>query len=83
MSVPYWDYTIDAARYNASRWDQTSLWDSRLWSPGWFGNATGKSHMVEQGRWAYQLVPKDDDAWAIDANAYGLLRAPWNLNPSS
>lgn len=39
--------------------------------------------MVEQGRWAYQLVPKDDDAWAIVANAYGLLRAPWNLNPSS
>merc|ERR1719267_470441 len=83
VSVPFWDYTIDAARFNVSGFDQTAFWDSRLWSPSWFGNATGSLHVVQEGRWAYTEEPKDDDPSPLTANAYGLLRAPWNLNPSS
>lgn len=82
VSMPYWDYTIDGAKYNKSGWEQTSLWDSDLWTPGWFGNATGASHVVEEGRWAYQEVSTDDDPDSKASNPYGYLRAPWNLNPS-
>ena len=82
VSVPYWDFTIDATRYNLSGWDQATLWDSELWTANWFGNATGESHIVEEGRWAYQQAITDDDPDSLARNPYGWLRAPWNLNPS-
>jgi hypothetical protein len=82
VCVPYWDFTIEATRYNLSGWEQASLWDSELWTADWFGNATGESHMVEEGRWAYQETITDDDTNSVARNAYGWLRAPWNLNPS-
>ena len=82
VCLPYWDFTIDAARYNLSGWEQASLWDSDLWTADWFGNSTGESHMVEEGRWAYQETITDDDVDSEARNAYGWLRAPWNLNPS-
>lgn len=82
VSIPYWDFTIDAHKMNHSNWRQSSLWDSDLWTADWFGNATGASHIVEEGRWAYLEVPHDDDPNPEATNPYGLLRAPWNLNPS-
>lgn len=82
VSLPYWDYTIDATRYNLSGWDHASLWDSELWTANWFGNSTGESHIVEEGRWAYQEAITDDDTNSFARNPYGWLRAPWNLNPS-
>ena len=91
VSVPYWDYTLDWTLANGTdaAHPERALWDLELWSDAFFGNASGSAlHTVETGRWAFTKVASVGDV--VDANypgtwaknPYGVLRAPWNLNPS-
>lgn len=76
VTVPYWDYTMDAYYYED--------WvNSPIFADDWFGKAspTTEGHMIVNGRWAYLGVGKQADADGI-SNPYGLLRSPWNTNPT-
>lgn len=85
VALPFWDYTLDWAFLNGSKKDDTALWSQDIWGDDWFGNATGNAlHTVTKGRFAYIKVPVNDDlaSTTMSRNAYGVLRAPWNLNES-
>lgn len=79
VPVPYWDFTIESTFYDPSTW-RTSL----VFADDWFGDASPNNelHTVTQGRWAY--VPTMTHAWNFSdvINSYGLLRAPWNNDPT-
>lgn len=53
-------------------------------TPDWFGTATPgeQEHVVPDGRWAYTPVMQDARGWSNITNPYGLLRSPWNTNPT-
>ena len=83
LSVPYWDYTQDAAMVRAAHGaaaDASSLWELDVWGDEWFGSAGGAAHTVEAGRFAFQTVTRDANATV--RNPYGYLRSPWNVNKS-
>ena len=73
----YWDYTVDALA-NAT-YAQSVIFDEE-----WFGSAqpTDDRHVVSTGRWAYTPVLSDARAFSNVTNPYGLLRSPWNTNPT-
>ena len=57
--------------------------DLDLWKDDVFGNATrSPRHTVTGGRFAYQRITKVDPTSQITHNAYGYMRAPWNVNRS-
>ena len=73
-ALPYWDYNVEAVAPDPRRTD--------LWS--WFGGSEGDAragHAVEGGRFAAWRV-RPGAALANYTNARGLLRSPWNTNPS-
>merc|ERR1719231_598764 len=76
ITVPYWDYTQDAYYYED--WANSPIFDD-----DWFGKASPmtEGHMIVTGRWAYLGVAKQADSDGI-SNPYGLLRSPWNTNPT-
>lgn len=76
VTIPYWDYTQDA--YELDDWT-----DSDIFNPDWFGMASpsSKDHVITEGRWAYLSVGKQADKDGV-RNPYGLLRSPWNTNPT-
>jgi hypothetical protein len=82
VSIPYWDYTLDALMY-ANDWTLSPIFDD-----AWFGMASPESvdHVVTHGRWAYLQVEKLSTANAAQSsrthNPYNLLRSPWNTNPT-
>ena len=78
VTIPYWESTVDAAELG-------SAWrDYKVFAADWFGNSgdkLGMLHTMKEGRWA--KLPVMENAWNFDykiTNAYGQLRAPWNLN---
>ena len=93
VSIPYWDYTIDAYYYNtttttgagcgAGCWGDEWT-ESALFRDDWFGpvaNATTR-YVVASGRWSH--MPVLTDAWGYSdiVSPYGYLRSPWNCNPN-
>lgn len=76
VSIPYWEYTIEAAA------GLDAYGDSEIFADDWFGNASpdNSMHTVDQGRWAF--IPIKEDAWDYVHNSYGLLRTPWNMDPT-
>lgn len=89
VTVPYWDYSIDAAEFG-SDWLESKIFD-----PDWFGpvqnvkaaNADSDAvstgtHIVSEGRWAYTPIMANAGAFSPVTNAHGLLRSPWNMNPT-
>lgn len=70
-----------AGRYYYDDWT-----DSELWNPDWFGSASPNStdHVINTGRWAYTQVAQVDKVAGDStiSNPYGLLRSPWNTNPT-
>lgn len=89
VTVPYWDYSIDAAEFGSD-------WlNSKIFDPDWFGPVknvkaavadseelqTG-THVVSEGRWAYTPIMADAGTFSPITNAHGLLRSPWNTNPT-
>mmetsp|Transcript_24930 Transcript_24930/g.29454 ORF Transcript_24930/g.29454 Transcript_24930/m.29454 type:complete len:652 (+) Transcript_24930:87-2042(+) len=72
----YWDYTREPGR------DQ--LWyKSNIFDDEWFGSNSPNNadHIVDKGRFAYSPVVHGTGFSTI-VNPYGLLRSPWNTNPT-
>jgi len=76
VAMPYWDYTIDDYLYDSN------LGDSVVWSDDWFGEMAPDNslHIITKGRWKYLELPEAGDFSIV--NPYGLLRTPWNVNPT-
>ncbi|CAN0087203.1 unnamed protein product, partial [Scytosiphon promiscuus] len=76
VSIPYWEYTVEAS---AGLEDYDG---SEIFQDDWFGEASPDNdlHTVQKGRWAHLSVMKE--AWDYVHNSYGLLRAPWNSDPT-
>ena len=73
----YWDYTLDASQsYN---W-----WESVIFDDDWFGTVltNDTDRVVTTGRWAYTPVLEHARGFSNITNPYGLLRSPWNTNPT-
>jgi len=89
VTLPYWEYTIDFEAGN-------TLFDSVMFSGETFGSLkeptdsslgfTYKNDLIydgaiQDGRW--QLAKTDVNVKFDDIpNAYNLMRAPWNMNPT-
>ena len=82
LTVPYWDFAED--KYLALQSDDpnTAIWGLDIWDSDWFGTAEGAEHTVKAGRWAWQQVSKGSSNASYPINAFGFLRAPWNVNKS-
>ena len=86
VSLAYWDYTIDDAAFQ-DEWMQTEVL-----SKDWFGIVpqTSGGAAIPTGRWALLELPNIIDIEESDrdlvarsyTNPHGLLRSPWNANPS-
>lgn len=74
----YWDYTIESRR-SPDNWR-----NSTMFSGEWFGaaNPPTETHAIESGRWAYTRVMSNAQSFSQTHNSYGLLRSPWNTNPT-
>mmetsp|Transcript_34736 Transcript_34736/g.43830 ORF Transcript_34736/g.43830 Transcript_34736/m.43830 type:complete len:594 (-) Transcript_34736:426-2207(-) len=75
LCLPYWEYTLDELLYD-------ELEDSPIFDDDWFSplNPDNDDHVVDSGRWAYTPVNTATDFDVI--NPWGLLRTPWNTDPS-
>jgi hypothetical protein len=78
-ALPYWNYNIDANMEEPRA--------SILWTDEWFGNSEGDSqneNMVMDGFFVKSGWEIRQNAYEISdiANPFGLLRSPWNNNPS-
>jgi hypothetical protein len=89
VALPYWDFTQDLvmiremAKAEGRNIDYKDLWTLDIWGDDYFGTASGALHTVTTGRWAYTRIPKQTlENKDFEANPYGFMRAPWNLNPS-
>ena len=89
LSVPYWEYAQDTKLYG-------DWWMSMIFSDDIFGANTdlsSENHDVTTGIFANLQMPSGATYKEFDianegslnpfVNAYGLLRSPWNNNPSS
>jgi hypothetical protein len=59
-------------------------WDAPVFADDWFGavRTRNAAHVVDAGRWAYTPVLAHARGWSNVTNPYGLLRSPWNTNPT-
>ena len=88
--MPYWDYTWDQylTAYNATTTgvpNVTDWTDSAIFADDWFGPASpgNDDHIIDTGRWGYTSLAKDRGLHELPVkNPYGLLRSPWNTNPT-
>ena len=76
ITVPYWDYTLDEL---LDDWTQ-----AQMFQEDWFGQASPEteSHVISNGPWAFTPVKKKAEPSTSVHNPYGLLRSPWNTNPT-
>ena len=78
VAAHYWDYQQDA--------DLDDWTDSIIFDDTWFGAASPNNtdHVIEFGTWAYTKIMEKAGAggWSTIHNPYGLLRSPWNTNPT-
>jgi len=72
----YWDYTREVG-------SGTVWYDSNIFDDEWFGSNSPNNalHVVDKGRFAYSPVFKGTKFSGV-VNPYGLLRSPWNTNPT-
>jgi len=73
----YWDYTIEAS-------EGVNWYDSIIFDADWFGDNSPSNvdHIVNKGRFAYTPVLENARGFSSITNPYGLLRSPWNTNPT-
>ena len=87
VSVAYWDYTLDTLRHGAQ------FNNSEIFGDDWFGSVARADcdsradcgtagRAISRGRWAYLRLPDVGGQSELVQNARGLMRSPWNLNPS-
>ena len=79
VAVPYWDFTLESTFY-----DNTDFRDSKVFSDDWFGaaNPANSLHVIAQGRFAFVPTMTDAHKFTETYNSYGLLRSPWNNDPT-
>ena len=77
VALPYWSYTLDQSQFQG-RWRERSI----IFSDDWFGPASSPGKVISKGRWAYTPVMQHAASYSDITNGYGMLRAPWNQNPS-
>ena len=89
LTMPYWDYTIDRA-YNLSVWESPLFTNETFGSltlpsdksMGWlYKNDDMDSAAIPDGRWK-GFKAEDNTKYSKLQSGYGLMRAPWNMNPS-
>jgi len=85
VTVPFWDYTLDASLSRRNGMDSERLCKSDVFSASMMGGITDlENGQIGEGRWA--KIPMSLDLWPsaqnATSNAFGMLRQPWNLNPS-
>merc|ERR1711998_515789 len=78
VTVPYWDWSIDVMNDDSKNLTSAAVWDWKIWDSKYFGSAVNSAHTVIEGRWAYMNI--SNNYWNDTHNAYGFLRAPWNMN---
>lgn len=78
-AVPYWDFTLESTFYRAEDWRT-----SPIFSSSWFGAASPQNdlHTVTEGRWAFETAMTNAQNFSKIHNSYGVLRAPWNADPT-
>ena len=89
VSLPYWEFTLESA-------SNTSIYNSIMFSKKTFGSLvepvdstwgfTYKNDLlsagtIQNGRWKKAKTDSNTRFSSI-VNGYGLLRSPWNMNPS-
>ena len=76
VAAHYWDYTVDA---ELDDWTSSTIFDDE-----WFGPASpnNTAHIVDRGTWAYTKIMEKASGFSVIHNPYGLLRSPWNTNPT-
>ena len=83
VAAHYWDYTRDASQAVD---DGVSYEDVNVFEEGWFGpvetTEDPEHHVLSQGVFAYTEIIRQDDHTTPITNPYGLLRSPWNTNPT-
>eukprot|EP00903_Cladosiphon_okamuranus_P013119 g12236.t1 len=79
IALPYWDFTIEGTFY-----DWSNFRSSSLFSDDWFGNAAPQNAMRTPARGRFGYIPTMMDATEYSEvhNSYGLLRSPWNNDPT-
>ena len=86
VAMPYWDYTADAYFLGREKFHLSPIFQS-----DWFGalSPANSDHVIDAGRWAYTSIatvasadPSLPSSFSKIKNPYGLLRSPWNTNPS-
>jgi hypothetical protein len=82
VTVPYWDYTED--EFTHDDWTKATMFNDDM-----FGAASPAhdSHAVGAGRWAFTPIKyvannASGGDYSRIHNPYGLLRSPWNTNPT-
>ncbi|CAM9254244.1 unnamed protein product [Phaeothamnion confervicola] len=79
VTVPFWDFTIESTFYGAEDWR-----NSPVFSGDWFGEAAPSNTLrtVTAGRFAYAPAMAQAREFSALTNSYGLLRGPWNNDPT-
>jgi len=79
VSIPYFDFTLESTFYDAG-----DFRSSGVFAPSWFGDAAPLNTLrtVTAGRWAFVPTMADARGFSRWTNSYGLLRAPWNNDPT-
>ena len=81
VALPYWDYTIEAAKVNAT--GNLSSWrESSIFSPDFLGTLRPENDLNivdDGGYWDHLPMLRDDKRnYSSYTNAYGLMRSAWN-----
>ena len=74
-ALPYWDYNVEAGLDDPRA--------SAIWTDDYFGPSEGNAsngHAIDGGRYSEWLLATAHPG--EPGNGFGLLRSPWNLNPS-
>jgi len=79
LSMPYWDFTMESTFYGPKDWR-----DSTVFAESWFGAASPSNdlHTVTTGRFAFTTAMTNARNFSRIVNSYGVLRAPWNNDPT-
>ena len=82
VTMPYWDFTIDGQKIADLELGPRAFLQVNEWifSEDWFGSPNTVTSAIPDGRWAYATATRASQG--DTSNAYGFLRAPWNVNPS-
>lgn len=78
VSIPYWDFTLESTFYEPENWR-----DSPIFGDDWFGEASpdNELHIVTDGRWGFNAAMTRAQNYTT-TNSYGILRSPWNHDPT-